>query len=86
VGYTRKELIDRMEANGTMDDRRAKLRAWFDAHPKGMPEEAVRELRFTFADHMHVVADGIWNDRQRAGSRKDLPSGRGAVTEGRPRR
>ena len=62
TGISHSESIARMEADGTMDRRRAELRNWFADHSHGTPAEAVREFDWTFADHMLAVADSIWMD------------------------
>jgi hypothetical protein len=51
--------IERLERDGVMARRREQLRAWFQAHPRGTAQQAVRELRYTHADHMYVVADSV---------------------------
>ena len=67
TGIPRSESIARMEADGTMDRRRADLLAWFADHPDGTAAEAVRAFDWTFADHMLAVADSIWMDLGRGG-------------------
>lgn len=53
------DRIARMEADGTMNDRRAQLRAWFQANPDSTPADAVRALEFSHADHMYIISDSI---------------------------
>jgi hypothetical protein len=60
--YREKERIERLERNGTMDRRRAELRAWFTSHPHGTALQALNELRYSHSDHMHVIADSIRMD------------------------
>jgi hypothetical protein len=57
--YREKERIEHLEQNGTMDRRRAELRAWFASHPQGTALQALNELRYSHPDHMHVIADSI---------------------------
>ena len=64
-GTTWQALIEQMERDGTMDQRREQLRDWFEANPSGTPVQAVAELGFTYPDHMNAVADSIWLDMQR---------------------
>jgi hypothetical protein len=61
-----RERIERLELDGTMDRRRAELRAWFATHPQGTPMQAVRDLSYSHPDHMRVVADSILMDLVRA--------------------
>ena len=55
----RAEQIERLERNGVMASRREQLLAWFRAHPRGTPQQAVLELRYSHADHMYAVADSV---------------------------
>lgn len=56
------EQIERLERNGVMASRREQLRAWFQAHPGGTVQQALRELPYTHADHMYAVADSVRMD------------------------
>lgn len=56
------EQIERLERNGVMASRRKQLRAWFQAHPRGTVQQALRELPYTHADHMYAVADSVGMD------------------------
>jgi hypothetical protein len=49
-----------------MDRRREELRTWFAAHPRGTPMQAVRDLGYSYPDHMRVVADSVLMDLVRA--------------------
>ncbi len=60
-----KERIDRLERNGTMDQRRGEIRGWFKEHPHASALDAIRALRFSYPDHMHVIADSIRMDLAR---------------------
>jgi hypothetical protein len=71
------QRIAQLERNGTMQRRRDQLRAWFQAHPLATPEDAIRELRYSHPDYMHVIADSIWNDIARAGGGRALIRGGG---------
>jgi hypothetical protein len=59
VSPSRAEQIARLERDGVMTRRREQLRAWFQAHPQGTAQQAVRDLRYTHADHMYVIADSV---------------------------
>jgi proteasome lid subunit RPN8/RPN11 len=61
---TRREAqqIERLERSGEMKRRREQLRAWFQTHPGGPAQEALRQLGFSHPDHMYVVADSIRMD------------------------
>jgi hypothetical protein len=65
------QRIAQLERNGTMQRRRDQLRAWFQAHPQAGPADAVRELRYSYPDHMTVIADSIWHDMARADAGRD---------------
>ena len=54
-----RERIERLERNGMMDRRRGELREWFEAHPQGTPLQAIRNLGYSYPDHMYVIADSI---------------------------
>lgn len=56
------EQIEHLERNGVMASRREQLRAWFQAHPRGTAQQALRELPCTHADHMYAVADSVRTD------------------------
>jgi hypothetical protein len=60
-----KERIDRLERNGTMDQRRGEIRGWFQEHPHASALDAIRALRFSYPDYMHVIADSIRMDLAR---------------------
>jgi hypothetical protein len=60
--YREKERIDRLERNGTMDRRRAELRAWFASHPHGTVLQALNDLNYSHPDHMYVIANSIRMD------------------------
>ena len=64
--YREKERIERLEQNGTMDRRRAELRAWFASHPHGTALQALNDLDYSHPDHMYVIADSIRMDLVRA--------------------
>jgi hypothetical protein len=70
-------MASRLERSGVMASRREQLRAWFQAHPRGTVQQALRELRYTQADHMYVVADSVRMDllreQARAGAEGPLP-------------
>jgi hypothetical protein len=76
VSRTRAGQIERLERDGVMAARRGQPREWFQAHPRGTPEQAVRELRYTHADHMYAVADSVRVDllrEQSADGDRDKP-------------
>jgi hypothetical protein len=60
-----KERIGRLEQNGTMDRRREEIRGWFRKHPHASTLDAIRELRYSYPDHMYVIADSIRMDLAR---------------------
>lgn len=78
----RAEQIERLERDGVMASRREQLLAWFRAHPRGTPQQAVLELRYTHADHMYVVADSVRMDLLRGQAGAGTPAGRKQGTEG----
>lgn len=61
---TRREAqqIERLERSGEMHRRREQPRAWFETHPGGPVQEALRQLEFSHPDHMYVVADSVRMD------------------------
>jgi hypothetical protein len=63
--------IARLEASGEIERRRNELRAWFRAHPQATPADAVRELKYSYPDHMHAIADSIRIDLRRTGGCHD---------------
>ena len=65
MSQTRAVQIERLERTGVMTRRREQLRAWFQAHPRGTAQQAVRDLGYTHADHMYVIADSIRIDLTR---------------------
>ena len=67
-GVTWADRIRQMERDGTMDERRAGLRKYFEQHPQATPAEAVRVLGFNFADAMYAIADGVLMDLIREGT------------------
>lgn len=71
--------IERLERDGVMARRREQLQAWFHAHPRGTAQQAVRELRYTYADYMYVVADSVRWDllREQAGAGAPAEPGTG---------
>ncbi|MGH3237091.1 MAG: hypothetical protein ACRDOH_28295 [Streptosporangiaceae bacterium] len=68
------ERIERLEQNGTMGKRREELKAWFESNPHGTPDRAVKELGYSHADQMLVVADSIRIDMLRASDHASDPS------------
>jgi hypothetical protein len=59
------ERIGRLEESGTMDRRREEIRCWFRTHPHASTLDAIRELRYSYPDHMYVIADSIRMDLAR---------------------
>lgn len=58
---TRREQqqIEQLERSGEMDRRREELRAWFETHPGGSVQEALRQFGFSHPDHMYIVGDSV---------------------------
>jgi len=48
-----------------MDRRREEIRGWFRKHPHASTLDAIRELRYSYPDHMYVIADSIRMDLAR---------------------
>ena len=69
--YWELSLMSSDEASGEIERRRNELRAWFQAHPQATPADAVRELKYSYPDHMHAIADSIRIDLRRTGGRHD---------------
>jgi len=82
VSRSKAEQIERLERDGVMASRREQLRAWFQAHPRGTAQQALRELRYTHADHMYVVADSVRMDLLREQAPPARPQNQGPGTEG----
>ncbi|HTU71971.1 MAG TPA: hypothetical protein VMG38_00495 [Trebonia sp.] len=70
------DQIERLERDGVMARRREQLLAWFQANPRGTAQQAVRELRYTHAGHMYVVADSVRMDLLRGQAGTGTPMGR----------
>jgi hypothetical protein len=61
-----KERIVRLEQTGAMNQRREEIRGWFENHPHASALDAIQALRYSYPDHMYVIADSIRMDLARA--------------------
>jgi hypothetical protein len=60
-----RDWLQRLEATGEMDRRRAEIRGYFKDHPAASPLQAVRAFGYAHEDLMYVVADSVRIDMVR---------------------